>query len=247
MTTTTENLRRPTKPDGWRAAAEASAHAENERQHPPRRFSEMLPVRLTEAEIGERARRAALARRRVAEYESQQKAAADHWKLKIKTAEAERDELLDAIDSGVEDRAVECVEIFEWRTGLVRVTRADTGETIRERAMTAAERQPNLPHTAPPSAPHVDDTPRAHDGDEPAPDAEALAAADDVEGALVVTDDDGIADAFLHATDDLDELESALDEVVTTYDDGIEITDPASIIGDEPPAKSKRGRKSKKA
>lgn len=220
MTTTPSNMRKPTRREGWRAAAEASAQAEAEQAHPPRRFNELLPVKLTDAELTEKAKRAAIARRRVAEYEAQHKAASDGWKHKIKTAEVERDELLDTIDRGVEERPVECIETFDWRLGSVFVHRADTGEKLRERAMTAAERQPSLPHTDPsePPASHDGDEPEGSSGTDEAAPEEALAAADEVEAELASErDPGGIADAFLHETDDLDELEGELDAVV---DDG---------------------------
>lgn len=128
----------------WPDVVEASAEAQVEAAHPPRRFPELLPVKLSDAEIGDRAKKAAVARRKIAEYEAQKSAAASHWKAKIELAENERDELLDVIDSGVEDRAVECVESYEYRTGTVRVHRVDNGTLIRERAMTSQERQPDL-------------------------------------------------------------------------------------------------------
>jgi hypothetical protein len=129
----------------WTDAAAASAEAEHEAKHPPRQFTELLPVKLTERELADRARKAAAARRRVAEYEAQKAVAAAHWKAKIELAENERDELLDIIDSGVEEREVECVEEFVWRTGTVIVTRTDLNERVRERAMTQLERNPKLP------------------------------------------------------------------------------------------------------
>lgn len=243
MTTTTSDP--TTTKEAWDAAAAASAEAEQselEKRHPPRRFSEMLPVRLTEAEIAERARRASVARRKIAEFEAQKDIAAKHWKTKIDAAEQERDELLDTIDSGVEERAVECVETFEWRTGTVVVSRADTKERIRERAMTYLERQPSLPkvdttnggakakETAAPPPPLAGDLPSgplAHDGDEPTPSA----------------DDDDVADAYLHDNgDDLDELEEAIAAI--TPADEADLPPPSSVPAE--PAKTKKPRAPRK-
>ena len=149
----------------WNEAMQASAQQAHEESHPPRAFTELLPVKLTVAELAERAKKAAAARHRIADFEVQKKAAADTWKAKIELAENERDGLLDAIASGSEEREVEVVETFEFRTGIVTVTRTDTGDVIRERAMSALERQPELPGTAMTQT-TLDDAPRIHDGDE---------------------------------------------------------------------------------
>ena len=129
----------------WNEVAAASAAAEQESAHPPRSFKQLLPVPLTEKEIAERAKRAAAFRAMVAEYEASKKSAADHWKAKIELAENERDGLLDAIAMGTEERPVECLESREYRLGVVRVVRVDTGEVISDRAMSFAERQGTLP------------------------------------------------------------------------------------------------------
>lgn len=139
---------------GWQEAAAESAQKEAEEARPPRAFKELLPVRLTERELAERAKRASAARKKIAAYEEKKKEANDSWKEKISAEETVRDELLDAIDLGTEERLVEVVERFEFRTGTVTITRTDTGEQVAVRAMSAAERQPNLPGTdAPASSP----------------------------------------------------------------------------------------------
>jgi len=228
-TTNTESLRKPTKAEGWRNAAASSEQADRERANPPRRFSGMLPVRLTEAEIGERARHAAVARRRVAEFEAELKAAQDQWRLRIKTAKAERDSLLDIIESGAEDRAVECVESFDWRLGVVRVTRVDTGATLSERAMTSLERQLTLPGV--PAACDLESTPAVHDGDEP-------------EGRFVTPEeeesvlDEMSMSAAAPSDAYLDELDAML---------GAEITMPDVVLGAEPPPNSPKAKRRARA
>lgn len=182
----TSEIQQPAWPD----VAAASAEAQAEASHPPRRFPELLPVKLTEGELTERAKKAAVARRKIAEYEAQKSAAASHWKAKIEVTENERDELLDVIDSGVEDREVECIEEFIYRTGIVRVTRADTGVIIRERAMTTQERQPDLFNNG--ATPPADD----EDG-ESAVAADADADSDDAEDGdgSAITDPQTVLDA----------------------------------------------------
>lgn len=160
---------------------------------PPRRFPEILPVRLAETEIAERARRAAMARNKVAEYEAQKSAAMSSWKAKIELAENERDELLDMISSGVEDRAVECVETFEYRTGVVRVHRVDTGTLVRERAMTSSERQPDLFDNSG-TPPADDDDEYEGDGETETAEVEA-AGAEEEDSESEITDPQTVLDA----------------------------------------------------
>lgn len=132
----------------WGDAADASAEADLDAAFPPRNFRALHLVDLTEKEVADRAKKAASARAQVAEYEAAKKDANDHWKAKIELAENERDGLLDAIALGTEMRMVEVIEHRMFRLGVVRVVRADTGEQVSERAMTAAERQPSLPGVA---------------------------------------------------------------------------------------------------
>ncbi len=254
--TTTDSVSRPTKPEGWNAAIAASEQSEAERRTPPpRRFPEMLPVRLSEGEIAERARRASVARQRIAEYEAQKDAATKHWKTKIDGAEMERDELLDTIASGVEERAVECIETFEWRTGTVIVTRGDTGEKVRERAMTALERQPSLPRvdtkpSTPVEAPAPEETTLANDEDFETPsfphevDDEGLDSGcldDDSLDALGGSEDDQGDDDVTE--DDLDRLDDELGMLGADAETAAAKAEPPPS---EPAAKPKKARASRK-
>lgn len=177
----------------WNEAAAASALAQAEAAHPPSRYTELLPVKLTEKELADRAKKAASYRAQITDFETAKKAAADHWKAKIELAENERDNLLDAIADGVEDREVEVVESFDFRRGEVTVIRADTGEKIKERAMTSAERQPSLPGTDEAVSPRVVDAEEPSDDDGTAITApqETLDGASDADGADTASNANG--------------------------------------------------------
>jgi hypothetical protein len=134
--------------NGWHGAAQASADAELEAMaaaRPPQMVTEVLPVALTEHEVADWARKAAAARTKVAELEDEKSRLMADLKAQITSAENDRDDALDIVESGTEDREVACREDFEFSTNTVTMTRLDTGETVRTRAMTYAERSPELP------------------------------------------------------------------------------------------------------
>jgi hypothetical protein len=152
------------KTEGWSEAIAASAQAEiaaKQDASPPRVLTESLSVKLTDAELVVRAKKAAELKKHIADLEAKKSAAAANWKAQIEIAESERDELLDVVSDGTEFRNVECIEEFLFPNNTVRVTRTDTKEVIRERAMTASERQPSLPLDVKPAktkAPVAEDT-----------------------------------------------------------------------------------------
>lgn len=161
---------------------------------PPRRFKEMLPVTLTDEELATIAKRAAAARSQVSEHEAGKKAAMEEWKEAISEAENERDSLLDAIAKGTEQRMVECVESKEFRTGVITVFRVDTGEKVRERAMSWSERQMTIAGTdAAPCSREPIDADASEDEDDRAEELAAVTPADESET------DDGAGE---HAIDD---------------------------------------------
>ncbi len=266
---TQETVNRPTKPEGWNAAMAASAQAEAEQRHPPRHFPEVLPVRLTEAEIAERGRRAAVAMERVEQLEAAKAAAMSDWKWKIDGAEKERDELLRTIARGTEERAVECIETFEWRTGTVTVVRVDTGAKVRERAMSAAERQPSLPRVDTTQTPLAETkAPEAPAPEAPAPEETTLAneadgdfetppfphEVDDEELDDGIVDDDELAALGGDDQDDDDVTEDELDNL----DDELDMVEadaataaakaepPPKAEGSKPAAKPKKARATRK-
>ena len=67
---------------------------------------------------------------------------AAEFAAKIKAGELRVSELTIRINNGYELREVECLQLLETpRPGMKRIVRLDTNETVREEAMTAAERQ----------------------------------------------------------------------------------------------------------
>lgn len=69
-------------------------------------------------------------------------------KSKVKGYEAELERIRLELNSGLIDKPVKCEEHFYYRVGLVKIVRTDTRAVKDERAMTAAERHPELPFPA---------------------------------------------------------------------------------------------------
>lgn len=114
-----------------------------------RKFTEQLPCALTDSDLAQIARAIGGKRHEIQDLEAKKRQATDHYKALIDGAQAKADELAEAARAGVEQREVLCVEAFVWRSGKVVVRRDDTGEVVRERAMTVEERQAGMPWAAP--------------------------------------------------------------------------------------------------
>lgn len=71
------------------------------------------------------------------------------YKSEQKKFEAEIASLAEKLNSGWEMRNVGCREVRDFNTGSVYVFREDTEELIEERAMSAEERQAELPFREP--------------------------------------------------------------------------------------------------
>jgi hypothetical protein len=69
-------------------------------------------------------------------------------KSKVKGYEAELERIRLELNSGLIDKPVKCEERFYYRVGLVEIVRTDTGAVKDTRAMTPAERNPELPFPA---------------------------------------------------------------------------------------------------
>lgn len=124
-----------------------------------RKFTEQLPCALTDADLAQIARAIGGKRHEIQDLEAKKRQATDHYKALIDGAQAKADELAEAARAGVEQREVLCVEAFVWRAGKVVVRRDDTGEVVRERAMTVEERQAGMPWAAPDVKPASGDKP----------------------------------------------------------------------------------------
>jgi hypothetical protein len=132
----------------WEAAAAEAAEtvvAARQDAMPPRRFEEMLPCKLTDEEKIQRGEQLSQALAVVDTITAERKQANDGFKARAELAMERVRELRDAVDSGTEERNVECIESFELRLNCARTVRVDTGEYIRERALKMSELQPELP------------------------------------------------------------------------------------------------------
>lgn len=212
------------KPVGWNEVVEASTEVQRKAgERPARIFGEILPCLLTEADLALIARETGKLRSERREIENKARMSKEHWKAKLDGVDAHLDELGEKAEKGTESREVKCREDFLYETGTVRVTRLDTGEVIRERAMSAAERQPNLPGVSAGSVAEQTTFADVEPQDE---------------------DDDSSEDEEALASGDLkDQLDAA-------FEGEGAITDPDALIADaekspdfEPEAPKKRGRK----
>lgn len=106
---------------------------------------ELLPCKLTTHELLEKGLdlEAALARRDEIEWE--RKKAADAFKEQLDDQAGKIRELRKCIRTREEERAVTIRITLDYRRGQVIRTREDTGEILSERAMTATERQQEMP------------------------------------------------------------------------------------------------------
>ena len=73
------------------------------------------------------------------------------FKSRITRAEATIADCARKINTGYEMRNVECELVKDFTTNTIRYQRLDTGEIVRERAMTSEERQRTLELVAPPT------------------------------------------------------------------------------------------------
>lgn len=123
-----------------------------------------LPTALNEHEMAGLAREIGRLNRERQQMEGQAKIANDQWKDRIRGIEARVADLATKADDGTELRDVECVEVFDYRRGEVRVQRCDTGESLETRPMTPTERQPTLPNTADNVVPMTSGSPKRKRG-----------------------------------------------------------------------------------
>jgi len=108
-------------------------------------IKEYLKCQLTEKEKTELSAKIAKAISDRASAEAKLKEVSASIKAQIAQLDAEISEKALQINNGYEYRNVECRMDKDYRLGTVTITRLDTGEVIRERPMTAEERQMELP------------------------------------------------------------------------------------------------------
>ena len=107
-------------------------------------IKEYLKCHLTEKEKTELSAKIAKAISDRSSAEAKLKEVSASIKAQIAQLDAEISEKALQINNGYEYRNVECRMDKDYRLGTVTITRLDTGEVIRERPMTAEERQMEL-------------------------------------------------------------------------------------------------------
>lgn len=155
-------------------------------------YEELVECELTDEDKAAKRERLEAVDREIIRLEEEKKAAAKVFTNQIKPLQAERESILEALDSGTEKRNVECYEHVDERLGKIEVRRVDTDAVVEERAMTAGERddaaarrQGDLFASTGSSAPSPPDEDEVDEDLEPTPEALAQAAED--EGRLVKT------------------------------------------------------------
>lgn len=105
---------------------------------------EFLKYVFIESEKKELAEKMALRISQITEAEGNLKSASTQIKSEIAKLEAELIQAAEKFRSGFEMRKIDCRIERDYRIGCVWIWRMDTGELVRERAMSAEERQKNL-------------------------------------------------------------------------------------------------------
>lgn len=106
---------------------------------------EKILVALTDAEVLQRSRRAAQLEQQVEKRKGDLAAAQKLEKSEIAKLETARKAISNEIAIGQRYIEIECRDVFNFRLGKVSTLRWDTKQEIRERPMTVAERQGELP------------------------------------------------------------------------------------------------------
>lgn len=108
------------------------------------RSVETLPCKLLPEEIQAKAQ---IAARRMAErdeLEDQLTTVKSEFKSKIEAIDADVRETMRHVREGAVDRSVQVEQVMDWKASNVTTVRLDTGEIVRQRAMTPEERQTRL-------------------------------------------------------------------------------------------------------
>ena len=76
--------------------------------------------------------------------EAEKKDVASQFATQIKTLQNEMSAAAACVRNGYEYRGIECDVLLDYANNAVNYVRQDTGETVRTRVMTAAERQEEM-------------------------------------------------------------------------------------------------------
>lgn len=136
-------------------------------------FTKSLRCELTEPELLERSQTAARLVVTIDELDAAMKAEAKRRKAVIEEEEAKLRRISAEIRDKATFREIDCERTFDYRLGVVRDVRTDTGEVLNERAMTYSERQLELGIDEAPATSPTEPAPPADDSE-----AGAIAAAE---------------------------------------------------------------------
>ncbi len=106
-----------------------------------RKWSEVMPTKLTESELWDLARHAAELVVEYASVEEEKKHAGKEFTKQLREIRKETESLARNVTTGAADRDVDIQEILDFAEDVVYRVRMDTGEVIVRRKPTDAERQ----------------------------------------------------------------------------------------------------------
>jgi hypothetical protein len=107
-------------------------------------ITEILPVPISDAQYKEFGILVSRANQEIAQAEDELKAVKSQFKSRIDAAEARRNDFASIINAGHQQRQVECHLVKDFAANTITLIRLDTGEVVRTRTMTAAEKQRGL-------------------------------------------------------------------------------------------------------
>lgn len=107
-------------------------------------ITEILPVPITDAEYKEIGLKMGAANQEIIQAENELKSVKSQYKSRIDSAKTRRDECASIINAGHQQRQVECHLMKDFNENTITLVRLDTGEVVRTRTMTTAERQRGL-------------------------------------------------------------------------------------------------------
>ena len=110
-----------------------------------KKIVDILPVVLTDNERISKAKGLSKSLRTIATLEEAAKDKAAEFKQKIKAEKAVAGLLATEVETGKENRPVECYEVPNPENKTMELYRDDTGEFVRSRPMTTEDRQEHLP------------------------------------------------------------------------------------------------------
>ena len=117
-----------------------------------RKTTRSVAVTIDAEDVAEHSKRLCGVLSQIDNVKAEKKAACSDANASLKELNTRAHELAESIRNGTENRDVECIESFDFRTGTVTCKRIDTGEIIDERAINAEERQAALDLDAMPLA-----------------------------------------------------------------------------------------------